>query len=80
MSEDERLKMEVLVPRNLKSEGDQVRCGEKVGSDEKWGKAVATLKKGGEVCFDLKLNAGQGVRLALEYEAKFPGNETVVSA
>ncbi|KAH7317289.1 hypothetical protein BKA65DRAFT_542010 [Rhexocercosporidium sp. MPI-PUGE-AT-0058] len=39
----------------------------------KWGSAVATTKKSGEVVWSVKLNPGQGVRLALEYEATFPG-------
>ncbi|PVH70601.1 hypothetical protein DL98DRAFT_521519 [Cadophora sp. DSE1049] len=44
----------------------------------KWGSAVATTKKGGEVIWNVMLNPGQGVRLALEYEATFPGGERVV--
>jgi hypothetical protein len=44
----------------------------------KWGSAVATAKKGGEVAWNVKLNPGQGVKLVLEYEATFPGGETVV--
>lgn len=39
---------------------------------------MATTKKGGEVIWNVKLNPGQGVRLALEYEATFPGGERVV--
>ncbi|CZR69479.1 uncharacterized protein PAC_19379 [Phialocephala subalpina] len=46
--------------------------------DTKWGAAVATAKKGGEVAWSVKLNPGQGVKLVLEYEASFPGGETVV--
>ncbi|KAL2066026.1 hypothetical protein VTL71DRAFT_2097 [Oculimacula yallundae] len=44
----------------------------------KWGTAVASVKKGGEITWNVKLNPGQGVRLALEYEATFPGGERVV--
>ena len=40
--------------------------------------AMATAKKGGEVSWNVKLNPGQGVKLMLEYEATFPGGETVV--
>ena len=107
VSEDEKLRVEVLQLRGLRNEGDTVASGtmvvaEAVGKStsvratgpgdgarggpaaqgnegEKWGKAVAVLKKGGEVCWNLKLNPGYGVRLALEYEAKFPGSEKVVS-
>ncbi|KAG4434543.1 hypothetical protein IFR05_009984 [Cadophora sp. M221] len=52
--------------------------GKDVGQNGKWGSAVATTKKGGEVIWNVKLNPGQGVRLALEYEATFPGGERVV--
>lgn len=113
VSEDEKLRVQVLQLRGLRNEGDTVASGtmvvaeaeaeaEAVGKStsvratgpgdgarggpaaqgnegEKWGKAVAVLKKGGEVCWNLKLNPGYGVRLALEYEAKFPGSEKVVS-
>jgi hypothetical protein len=44
-----------------------------------WGSAVATAKKGGEISWNVKLNPGQGVKLMLEYEANFPGGETVVA-
>jgi hypothetical protein len=44
----------------------------------KWGSAVATAKKGGEVSWNVKLNPGQGVKLILEYECVFPGGENVV--
>ncbi|KAE8441993.1 hypothetical protein EG329_004119 [Mollisiaceae sp. DMI_Dod_QoI] len=47
--------------------------------DARWGTAVATAKKGGEVTWNVKLNPGQGVKLMLEYEASFPGGETVIS-
>lgn len=46
--------------------------------DGKWGSAIATAKKGGEVSWNVKLNPGQGVKLVLEYEASFPAGETVV--
>ncbi|KAL5325568.1 hypothetical protein ACEPPN_006695 [Leptodophora sp. 'Broadleaf-Isolate-01'] len=52
--------------------------GKEVAQNGKWGSAVATTKKGGEVIWNVKLNPGQGVRLALEYEATFPGGERVV--
>ena len=99
VSEDERLRVEVLQPKGLKVEGDRVKTGiaaepvngsargrvESIGGvqgvmgkDEKWGKAVATFKKSGEVAWDVKVNPSQSVRLVLEYETRFPGNEGVV--
>ena len=100
VSEDERLRVDLLQPKGLKSEGDRVKAGTAaetingisrgrvestsgvqgvMGRDEKWGKAIATFKKGGEVSWDVKVMPGQGVRLVLEYETRFPGSEGVVS-
>lgn len=96
VSEDERLKIEIINPKGLKVGGEGVRTGSSAlqavntglakdarasvygeGSG-RWGSAVATAKKGGEVAWNVKLNPGQGVKLVLEYEATFPGGETVV--
>jgi hypothetical protein len=115
VSEDERLKIEILNPRGLKAGSDGVRTGQsafldvaggvvdtgngkgasgsavlrasvyntqsgkEVGGNGNWGSAVATAKKGGEVTWNVKLNPGQGVKLVLDYEATFPGGETVVA-
>jgi hypothetical protein len=109
VSEDERLKIEILNPRGLKVGGEGVATGitafnglipattgtsgkgtakdvrasiygidGKEFKEGKWGSAIATAKKGGEVSWNVKLNPGQGVRLVLEYEASFPAGETVV--
>ncbi|KAI4179384.1 MAG: hypothetical protein LQ348_005406 [Seirophora lacunosa] len=97
MSQDEKLKVEVLIPRGLRREEDQaVKAGlgqvnegtgkkgstyaEQEGGEGKvkWGKATAKMKKEGEVEWDVKLNPGQGVKLELEYEARFPGGEGIV--
>ncbi|KAG9232863.1 hypothetical protein BJ875DRAFT_426897 [Amylocarpus encephaloides] len=45
----------------------------------KWGTAIATAKKGGEVVWNVKLNPGHGVKLTLEYECTFPGGENIHS-
>lgn len=50
------------------------------GKESKWGSAVATAKKGGEINFNVKINPGRGCKLVLEYEATYPGGETVISA
>ena len=111
VSDDEKLRVDVLQPKGLRNEGDHVLDGvaatvEAVtrgtavaqnnnkdsrdssalssvdargsGKEEKWGRAVATLKKGGEISWKLKLNPGQAVRLVLEYEARFPSSESIV--
>ncbi|KAL8731255.1 MAG: hypothetical protein Q9181_004342 [Wetmoreana brouardii] len=97
VSEDDKLKIEILSPRGLFKEGDQVtaagigQINEGTGkkgstypensagkSGGKWGKASAKLKKEGEMEWDVKLNPGQGVKLELEYEARFPSGSSVV--
>lgn len=102
VSEDEKLKVEVLVPRGLRREDDQaVKAGvglinegtgkkgstyaEQQGGGAredklKWGKATARMKKDGQIEWEVRLNPGQGVKLELEYETKFPGGETIVVA
>ncbi|KAL2267793.1 hypothetical protein VTJ83DRAFT_5070 [Remersonia thermophila] len=43
-----------------------------------WGKAWASLRKAGEVQWDVTLNAGKSVKLVLQYEVAFPAGERVV--
>jgi hypothetical protein len=43
----------------------------------KWGSATATAKKDGEVNWSVKLNPLRGCKLMLEYEATYPGGESV---
>ena len=83
VSEDERLKVEIIQPSGLRNEGDVAKTGTpiaRVGKiAEKWGNATATMKKGGEICWDVKLEPGRSVKLMLEYEARFPSHGVVVS-
>lgn len=112
ISDDEKLRVDVLQPKGLRNEGDHVLDGvaatvemasrgsavaqnniksnrdssapsssydaRSSGKEEKWGRAVATLRKGGEIRWNLKLNPGHGVRLVLEYEARFPSSDSIV--
>ncbi|OBT62517.1 hypothetical protein VE03_07976 [Pseudogymnoascus sp. 23342-1-I1] len=107
ISEEERLRIEILTPKGLRIGGETVFAGvpkdgdkprESIsslaagksaagavrasvyGKDSKWGSAVATAKKGGEINFNVKINPGRGCKLILEYEATYPGGETVISA
>ncbi|RPB20429.1 hypothetical protein L211DRAFT_870624 [Terfezia boudieri ATCC MYA-4762] len=45
--------------------------------EEKWGSAVAAMRRNGEVVWKVKLNPGMGVRLGLEYDAKVPAGEGI---
>ncbi|KAM0271169.1 hypothetical protein ACHAQH_009153 [Verticillium albo-atrum] len=81
VSEDERLKVEILQPKGLSIGGSGVGAGmpTRDGKEDKdWGTAVASLKKEGEVRWDVSLKAGRGVRLGLEYVVALPGGEHAV--
>ncbi|KAK0643912.1 hypothetical protein B0T16DRAFT_416849 [Cercophora newfieldiana] len=80
VSEDEKLRIDILHPRGL-ANGAGVPTGiaGKEGKEEKdWGRATATLKKAGEVTWDVVLNAGRSARLTLEYDVAFPTGDRVV--
>ncbi|KAK0736153.1 hypothetical protein B0T21DRAFT_288194 [Apiosordaria backusii] len=80
VSEDEKLRVELLHPR-LSVNGGGVQTGVP-GKDAKeeanWGRAVSFLKKGGEVNWEVVLNAGRSVKLTLEYTMEMPAGEKVV--
>lgn len=81
VSEDEKLRVEIVQPRGLVEGGAGVSAGAQDGTvkDRKdWGKAVATLKKGGEVNWDVELNAGKSIKLGLEYDVSFPAGDHAV--
>ena len=84
MSEDERLRIEVLQPDGLIKEGNAVSSGTPLGerkvSGKGWGHATASLGKDGEIAWAFKIGPGRGARFMLEYAARFPSGETVVAA
>ncbi|KAI5805574.1 hypothetical protein DFH27DRAFT_551782 [Peziza echinospora] len=48
------------------------------GPEEKWGSAVAAMRRNGEVVWKVKLNPGMGVRLGLEYECRVPAGDVII--
>lgn len=78
VSEDEQLRMAIVQPAGLKNEGDRVKTGEPVTAGQQWGKAIVTLKKNGELAWNVTLNRGASCRLPLEYEARIPASEVIV--
>ena len=52
--------------------------GKEVDKQVKWGAAEALAKKGGEIAWNVRLNPGCSVKLVLEYEATFPGGESMI--
>ena len=97
VSEDEKLKIEVAVPKGLNVEGDSVRAGIAAPKDgnsdgtapaaspsssqqtKAWGRATASLKKGGRIEWDVELHKGQACLLKLEYDVRLPSNESIVA-
>ncbi|RHZ51515.1 hypothetical protein CDV55_101924 [Aspergillus turcosus] len=71
LSEDDKLRVQILGPKGLEREGDQVKIAMQYGS------GTASLAKNGEVKWTLKLQPGKDIRLALEYEAKVPQGSQV---
>lgn len=81
VSEDEKLRVELVHPRGLVAGGAEAATGvpdsnARDGTD--WGKAVATMKKNGQVSWDVLLGAGKGVKLALEYDVSLPAGSHAV--
>ena len=96
VSQDERLRIDVLHPKGLYKEGDAVRAGQnareggsgfstavapatRTQQPDAWGKAVASLKKNGEISWSVNLEKGQACLLKLEYEARLPDRENIVN-
>lgn len=82
VSEDERLRVELLYPRGLvvdNHNGIATGAAEKEGQskgDGSWGKATTKLKKEGQLSWDVSLNAGKAVKLTLEYSISMPGGNS----
>lgn len=82
VSEDERLRVDVVTPRGLAVAEGSVIAGapgrEEDNRDRDWGNATALMKKGGEVTWDVKLNASKMVKLWLEYSVAVPSGDSAV--
>jgi hypothetical protein len=74
VSEDERLRVNILDPKGLAEEGDKA----KLDTKGNWGKGTATMGKVGELKWEITLEKGKDVKLVLEYEAKIPSGQKIV--
>ncbi|KAG5963517.1 hypothetical protein E4U58_003535 [Claviceps cyperi] len=75
LSQDEKLRVDILTPLGLSVGGAEVRTGTaglEAGENTDWGSARASLRRDGELLWDVSLNAGKTVRLILEYGVAFP--------
>ncbi|KAF3934160.1 hypothetical protein ABW20_dc0103261 [Dactylellina cionopaga] len=82
ISEDERLRVNVVSPKGLKEGGEAIKTGApgSANLDNKWGTASAVMKTAGngEITYTVKLEKGRSCKLALEYEVKLPAGEKIV--
>lgn len=80
-TEDEKLKVELVHPRGLVLGGAEIPTGAQDGNSREgrdWGKAVASMKKAGQIMWNVSLRAGKGAKLTLEYEVSLPAGERAV--
>lgn len=79
VSQDEKLRVEIVEPRGLSKAGDAVKAGAAAVEGKAWGKATATLKKDGEVAWLVNIEKGQSCVLKLGYETRLPSNDAVIT-
>ncbi|KPM37639.1 hypothetical protein AK830_g8939 [Neonectria ditissima] len=78
VSEDDRLRVDLICPKGLTLEGLRVPCGEPgrdPKTDKDWGKATVRLKNSGHLCWEVNLESGKAVKLNLEYTVSLPSGE-----
>jgi hypothetical protein len=76
--EDDRIRVDLLNPRELTVDGPRQPAGvpgRETAEDKDWGKATASLKKDGQISWDVSLNPGKTVKLDLEYSVSMPSGE-----
>ncbi|UQC90222.1 uncharacterized protein CLUP02_15752 [Colletotrichum lupini] len=82
VSEDERLRVDVLAPKRLVVDGSGASTGQPARESKQdidWGQATATLKgRQGQVEWQVKLNAGKAVKLGLEYVVALPTGDSAM--
>jgi hypothetical protein len=77
VSEDERLRVDILEPRGLGKEGDQTKLDELMKRGEK-GRGNVYLGKNGQVKWQMTLERGKDVKLVLEYQSRIPSGQKFV--
>jgi uncharacterized protein (TIGR02231 family) len=83
VSEEERLKIEILKPSGLVVDGPSVDTGESTHDfDDKkpWGEATAKLKQGGEIEWVVTINPGCSTTLYLQYLCVAPSGTAAINA
>lgn len=81
VSEDDRLRVDVVTPAGLVVDSNLVATGAPLRENDRdrgWGKASAKLQNTGLINWDVQLNAGKAVKLWLEYSVSMPSGDGAV--
>lgn len=82
VSEDERLRIRVIEPKGISTEGDSANLGADICANasktKDWGKGDVRMGKNGEVRWQITLEKGAEIKLALEYDARIPSGQKMV--
>ncbi|QKX61272.1 uncharacterized protein TRUGW13939_08420 [Talaromyces rugulosus] len=77
VSEDERLRVNILEPKGLAEENDVTKLDALFDKGEK-GKGQIHLLKNGLVKWVLEIRPGKDVKLVLEYESRIPSGQKII--
>ncbi|KAB8275247.1 hypothetical protein BDV30DRAFT_236951 [Aspergillus minisclerotigenes] len=76
LKDNEQMRIQVLEPKGLEKEGSEVD----MALERDRGKGKAVMMRNGEVKWFVRLEPGKDVRMVLEYNAKVPDGNAVVTA
>ncbi|KAI1758710.1 hypothetical protein GGR53DRAFT_528704 [Hypoxylon sp. FL1150] len=83
LSEDESLHIVILLPKGLAVGGPDTPSNGEVEvaseNDVTWGKAMAKMKDGGQIAWDVTVNAGCTAKLILQYQCVYPTGESMTN-
>ncbi|KAE8359328.1 hypothetical protein BDV27DRAFT_55920 [Aspergillus caelatus] len=76
VKDNEQMRIQVLEPKGLEKEGSEVD----MALERDRGKGKAVMMRNGEVKWFIRLEPGKDVRMVLEYHAKVPDGNAVITA
>lgn len=78
VSEDDRVRVDLVFPKGLTTDGPRVPSGapgSETAAGKDWGKGTVRLKNSGHLCWEVTLNPGKSAKLDLEYTVSLPSGE-----
>ncbi|KAH6989291.1 hypothetical protein BKA56DRAFT_611559 [Ilyonectria sp. MPI-CAGE-AT-0026] len=78
VSEDDRVRVDLVSPKGLTTDGPRVPSGapgSETVAGKDWGKGTVRLKNSGHLCWEVTLNPGKSAKLDLEYTVSLPSGE-----